>query len=257
MLADFASRLASGLAGALLVLPWRHVPLAYFRTICLVILALSILAAVDAGFGGGGPGAVATLAVGAALAYLATVAWGLGLPRAGQLLLVGVVVLLFALQVIWADEAVLAPPRLLRSFRIVESFTRIVSALLLGTALAALLLGHHYLTAPSMSIVPLMRLIGTMGLFLFLRAALAAEPLILWRLSVGRSAFNRPDVPIYLAMRWALGLVLPSLGAWMAWQSARIRSTQSATGILYAAFTLLLLGELASMVLARITGVAF
>ena len=44
MLADFAIRLACGLAAMLLLTPWRVVPPAFFRTHCLVILGLLVLA---------------------------------------------------------------------------------------------------------------------------------------------------------------------------------------------------------------------
>jgi hypothetical protein len=41
-----------------------------------------------------------------------------------------------------------------------------------------------------------------------------------------------------------LGFVGPLVFGWMAWQSARIRSTQSATGILYVVVIFCFLGEL-------------
>ncbi len=53
-----------------------------------------------------------------------------------------------------------------------------------------------------------------------------------------------------------LGLILPALLTWMAWETARIRSTQSATGILYVVTIIVFLGELLSMLLAEKTGFA-
>ncbi len=44
---------------------------------------------------------------------------------------------------------------------------------------------------------------------------------------------------------------LKSLAAILAWKTVQIRSTQSATGILYVALALILFGELASLVSAR------
>ena len=59
---------------------------------------------------------------------------------------------------------------------------------------------------------------------------------------------------LWLAVRWAVGLVAPLVLGWMAWESARLRSTQSATGILYVAVVCAFLGELLSLLLTRQTG---
>jgi hypothetical protein len=58
-------------------------------------------------------------------------------------------------------------------------------------------------------------------------------------------------------MRWGMGIVGPSVATWMTWKTVEIRSTQSATGILYTAMTLVLFGELTAMVLTRDTGYPF
>ena len=50
-------------------------------------------------------------------------------------------------------------------------------------------------------------------------------------------------------MRWLLGLIAPLVLGWMAWETARIRSTQSATGILYVVVIVCFLGELMSQLL--------
>src|SRR5947208_611856 len=81
MLADFAVRLACGLAVLLLLAPWRVVPPAFFRTHGQVILGLLVLAALDLSRGGGRGPLPAAVVAGAALAFVASVVWGLGLPR--------------------------------------------------------------------------------------------------------------------------------------------------------------------------------
>jgi hypothetical protein len=53
---------------------------------------------------------------------------------------------------------------------------------------------------------------------------------------------------IYLFMRWGMGFAGPVLATVLAWKTVQIRSTQSATGILYIAFALVLFGELASLI---------
>ena len=53
---------------------------------------------------------------------------------------------------------------------------------------------------------------------------------------------------LFLAMRWGMGFVGPVAAAALAWKTVQIRSTQSATGILYVAMTLVLFGELTSLI---------
>ena len=54
---------------------------------------------------------------------------------------------------------------------------------------------------------------------------------------------------LLLLVRWGVGF-LGVLGlTWMAWQTARIRSTQSATGILYVVVIFCFLGELTGQLL--------
>jgi len=81
MLADFGVRLSFGLAILLLAANWRSVPLPFFRTQCQVILGLLVLAALDGSRSEGLGSTVWILIAGALLAYMATIGWGLGLPR--------------------------------------------------------------------------------------------------------------------------------------------------------------------------------
>jgi hypothetical protein len=50
-------------------------------------------------------------------------------------------------------------------------------------------------------------------------------------------------------VRWLLGFLGPLALTWMAWQTAKIHSTQSATGILYVVVIFCFLGELTSLLL--------
>ena len=56
---------------------------------------------------------------------------------------------------------------------------------------------------------------------------------------------------MFLLMRWGMGFAGPFLATILAWKTVQIRSTQSATGILYAAMALVLFGELTSLIGAR------
>lgn len=248
MLADFAVRLACGLAVLLLLTPWRQVPPAFFRTHCLVILGLLVLASLDASrVGVRGPVLWATVAS-AVLAYLAAVSWGLGLPTLGMPLS-GLIALACGGVLVAASQAQ-AP-----GLWALAAAGRLASAFLMGATLTAMLLGHHYLTAPAMSIVPLERFVRCLGAGLAARLALAAAGLAVLAGGVGVTAGSPTVSPLFLAVRWGMGLAGPALAGWLAWKTVRVRSTQSATGILYIAMTLVLFGELTALVLTRESGV--
>jgi hypothetical protein len=249
MLADLSLRLAAGLAAALLVVPWRVVPAAFFRTQCLVVLGLLVLAVLVLGrqYATGLPLGIAVSA--AVLAYLASAVWGLGLPRLAMPLSAMIAAGLASLLVVASCHA--EPDRWVQT-----ALTRLVSACLLGSTLTAMLLGHHYLTAPAMSIAPLRRFVFCFVAALAVRAILAAIGLVAWfnrTTGLERSASSG----LFLLMRWGMGFAAPALSAYMAWKTVEIRSTQSATGILYIAMTLVLFGELSALVLSQGSSFAF
>ena len=63
------------------------------------------------------------------------------------------------------------------------------------------------------------------------------------------------DAGMFLAARWGMGFVGTAIATYMTWKTAQIRSTQSATGILYITMIFVLFGELTSMILAGRAGV--
>jgi hypothetical protein len=63
--------------------------------------------------------------------------------------------------------------------------------------------------------------------------------------------------PLFLAIRWVVGLAGPTLATYLAWKTVQIRSTQSATGILYIAMILVLFGEVTATALSHRSGVFF
>jgi hypothetical protein len=122
----------------------------------------------------------------------------------------------------------------------------LVSGLVVGLTVHAMLLGHWYLNAPGMSVDALRRMIDW---------ALAAWGLQLL-LSIAGVAVAADRVPAtggtataLLALRWLAGLVgLPVLLV-MSRKTLDIPNTQSATGILYVACLAAILGELTSQLL--------
>ncbi len=249
MLADFGVRLSFGLAILLLATNWRSVPLPFFRIQCQVILGLLVLAALDGARSAGLGPTVWILIAGAALAYMATIGWGLGLPRVA----VPVTCLIVLATAGWLVLASRSDSPEVWAF---NAASRTASGFLLGATLAAMLLGHHYLTAPATSIEPLKRSVRCMGWALAVRGLIAIIGISLAHSGIpGLQASAVDAVPtLFLVMRWGMGFAGPVLAAILAWKTVQIRSTQSATGILYAAMALVLFGELTSLIGARAGG---
>ncbi len=134
----------------------------------------------------------------------------------------------------------------------------ISSALLLGAVILAMMLGHWYLVIPKLSITPLKRY---SALYIFLTLIKALELAAAWWLfkaggNTGGEVLLRTE-PVFALFRVAWG-ILPPLGmAYWIWETVRIRSTQSATGILYAALVCTLIGEGMGLFLTLQTGVPF
>jgi hypothetical protein len=243
MLADFSIRLGAGLAALLLLTSWREVPPAFFRTHCHIVLGLFVLAALDLARGTSQPLALWLSIAAAGCAFLAAIAWGLGVPRIA-LPLSGLIV---ALGCLLEAAAVADSSRAAWALGILGRFS---SAFLLGSIFTAMLLGHHYLTAPSMSIAPLKHLVGLTALALVLRAGLAGEAL--GAFFVGHQATSTLGLPWFLVgARWGSGIVAPAIATFLAWRTVAIRSTQSATGILFVTALFILFGELTALNLAR------
>jgi len=126
------------------------------------------------------------------------------------------------------------------------------SAAVLGLATTALLMGHSYLIAPSMSIKPLTRLLIAFFISLAVRVAVAALGLGSW--TSEHSLGKLDQVTLLLPLRWGIGFVGSAILGFMTWQTAKIRSTQSATGILYVVVIFCFIGELISQLLFLMTG---
>jgi hypothetical protein len=242
MFAVFCLRLAVGLLACLLLLPAAQVHPRFYRTHLITAQALAALALWSAWDEAGTPLRV-LLAAGAVLALAGAVLWSVeGAPGGRLLILVTVAVLGVALV---GRESALAPEGRASAALVAGAFS---SAALLGSALTAMLLGHSYLIAPAMSLTPLLRMLAALAVTL--AARMIADGYGLWRWTAGHSFGSlRGDELLWLPVRWGVGLLLPLALGWMAWQSARIRSTQSATGILYVVVVFCFLGELTSQLL--------
>jgi len=113
-----------------------------------------------------------------------------------------------------------------------------------------MLLGHMYLIAPGMTMAPLMRLLAALLVAVAARLAVAAAGLWVWSSTGGHSLVTlEGETALWLPVRWALGFAAPLVLGVMARQTAKIRSTQSATGILYVVVIFCFLGELTGQLL--------
>jgi hypothetical protein len=236
----FCLRLACGLSGALLLLSPMQVNPRFYRTQFLTVLGLFAAAAF---FLHGGGDVWLWLAVGGTmvLAFLGALAWSLeGAPAARPL---GVLMTVGAVAALCLASQNNAPEQ--GSGWLLAG--ELSSAAFLGTATTAMLMGHSYLIAPSMSLTPLLRLLGAFFLTLLLRGIVSG--IGLWSWAGEHSLTVVDETTLFLPVRWGIGFIAPFVLGIMAWQSAKIRSTQSATGILYAAVILTFLGELVSQVL--------
>jgi hypothetical protein len=247
MVSIFCLRLAAGLTAALLLLSPAQVNPRFFRTHFLVVLGLTA-GTLAFSWPGAGPALAAVLVAGMLLAFAGSVAWSLQRAPAGRLLMALTAAdLLAALTLL--EIAGAAPADL--PWVLAGTYT---SAALLGTATTAMLIGHSYLIAPTMSMTPLLRLLAALGVATLARLAVSAAGL--WSWTGGHSLFNlEDDTVLWLPLRWGLGFLGPLVLGWMAWQTARMRSTQSATGILYVVVIFCFLGELTGQLLLKSTGV--
>src|SRR5207249_1461442 len=109
--------------------------------------------------------------------------------------------------------------------------------------------------APAMSIAPLRRFVRGMAGALAARAAVAAVGLAAWASGLAPSTSAEAVPLLFVLIRWGMGILGPVVATYLAWKTVEIRSTQSATGILYIATTLILIGELMALILARDAGV--
>ena len=123
------------------------------------------------------------------------------------------------------------------------------SAALLGGACTAMILGHWYLIIPSMQVSHLQSIVKLHILSMIVRVAVVAAAVFLaiatWEPGMGPS-FRRyitSAAGIFFWQRVLFGLAGPALLSYLTWETAKIRSTQSATGILYVDFFTVVVGE--------------
>ena len=123
------------------------------------------------------------------------------------------------------------------------------SAAFLGGTCTAMILGHWYLVIPSLQVRHLQSIvvvhIASMVVRIAVVAAAVFTGIALWQPGLGPS-FRHYIMSldgIFFWQRVLFGLLGPAILSYLTWETAKIRSTQSATGILYVDFFTVVVGE--------------
>lgn len=232
------------------VMPRAQVTAGFFRIQMLIALGLSVLAILTVGRLvdlSGEPLAEQWLLAARAIiggmafvAYVGSVVWTLDRRPAGAacvfaILIASVVSLILSRGgFVW-----LATPAGAFLF-----LSNLATAAVLGGAITGMLLGHWYLTAPTMSIEPLKRLSFLFGVAVTVRLAVSV---VGWGL--GGQSLHDGTHWTWFAMRWLAGILGPLVISIMALRILRYRNTQAATGVLFAGVILTFIGEMSAALL--------
>jgi hypothetical protein len=142
---------------------------------------------------------------------------------------------------------------------VVASF--LSSAALLGGACTAMILGHWYLVIPSLQVSHLQSIvkihIASMVVRVVVVVAAVYVAIVSWQPGMGPSfrGYILSVSGIFFWQRVLFGLLGPALLSYLTWETAKIRSTQSATGILYVDFFTVVVGEVLAKYLLLATRV--
>jgi hypothetical protein len=104
-----------------------------------------------------------------------------------------------------------------------------------GGVWAAMILGHWYLVTPRLPEAPLVRFARTLAIVVAIQVALFAIWTAVGAGPAGRPAFGAlvGSWALFVWLRLIVGLAMPLVVTWAAIQTARTRSMESATGLLY------------------------
>jgi len=149
-------------------------------------------------------------------------------------------------------------------FRILTVASFLSSAALLGSSCTAMILGHWYLVIPSLEVRHLQSVVKVHVASMVVRIAVVVAAvfagLVLFEAGPAADVGNfRRFITsldgIFFWQRVLFGLVGPAVLSYLTWETAKIRSTQSATGILYVDFFTVVVGEVLAKYLLLATRV--
>lgn len=239
----FFAHLGIGLLASLLLLPFKKLGRGFFRFVALLALAFLIVA-VASRWGRPLPAAM-WCCLGLATAYVASLRLR---PRAVPSTLLGLASLAGLLAIV-SEASTLGAQAPQSEALLAANF--LASATLLGAVLLAMILGHWYLVIPGLSFGLLRRMTLVLGGAVLLRAAATT-----WSVAASWGLWSRAwqeDLTafflqngFFLVLRLVFGLLGPAALLYPIWECVRIRSNTSATGILYVATAIVLIGEIAA-----------
>lgn len=267
MIAPFVLKLLAGIAFTWLLMPRREVADGFFRIQMLVVLGLAVLLvlALDPVSLAGPPQLPAAAssqelsALAAAvrwlrgmsfaiavLAYPGHIFWKLGRRPVGTFCILAIGLLSLASLGLLSTLLARGTPIAL------QILADASSAMVLGTVLTGMLLGHWYLTTPGMSLKPLLWFCPAL-------AIAAAARLTASGLAIADSGLPPTDLvrTLWLALRILGGIIAPAAAALLVHRILRYRNTQSATGVLFAVLILVFMGEMSAALLERDLGVPY
>lgn len=259
MITQFALRLICGMSLTWCILPRDQITSGYFRIQMLVTLGLSVLAAIAAGqLADAQQDAILSsdlvrwISAGLAIvSFLGSVMWTLERRRGATLYVFAVAVI--SLVTMMLSTVSVTELTTLRGglYCLSEAATAWVS----GAAVSGMLLGHWYLTAPTMSTSPLNRANLWLGSAAGFRLLLALIGLTLyWSIVFGTTTDETSPrwsdtYSIWLALEWIAGIIGPIIVAIAVARILRYRNTQSATGVLFVGVILAFIGEMTGALL--------
>ncbi len=253
MIAQFAARLIFGMSLTWAFLPQAKISSGFFRIQMLVVLGLGVLGSLTSNIVETKSMITSTSVLQPAfivisvLAFLGSVFWTLERRQAGRRF--GHAIAASSLAVVVLFAARTDTPFIGNVLRV---DSEVATSAILGVTMVAMLLGHWYLTAPTMSHDPLQRANQLFAVAVLMRFVMSAIALAMnWQLVGSGTTLT------WLALRWIAGILGPALLAVMVWRILKYRNTQAATGVLFVGVILTFIGELSATLLTRELGAPF
>jgi len=265
MVALFVIKLLTGIVLMWLLMPRKDVTDGFFRIQMLVALGLTVLVAMaidpasfvqlDTAAASAEDQAAAVqtsrlirglMIASAIAAYVGHILWKLSRRAPGNICIYVLGALCILTMIIQG----------LRVVRVVPAWQQILSdvasAGVLGATLTGMLLGHWYLTTPTMSIQPLKWFAIVLGIAAGVRLLASAVSLV----SPGFSSRDTTSV-LWLGVRLLGGILVPAVTSVLVIRILKYRNTQSATGVLFAGLILVFMGEMSAALLERSLQIPF
>ena len=232
------------------LMPRAKVTSGFFRIQMLIVMGLSMLAILTMGQLKSVSGnelsenllSWARIASGIALisGYFGSIFWLLNRRSAGTFAMTAVMIAaIISLGLSRGGVAALSTQSGLLHF-----VSSIATAGVLGGSVTGMLLGHWYLTAPTMSIEPLKTLSAYFALAVMIRLIVSV---IGWMMA--GQALHGGLAWTWFSLRWLAGIIGPLVIAVLALRILRYRNTQAATGVLFAGVIMTFIGEMSAALL--------